>query len=354
MARWPIPDEFRAFMRDVVANVDWIDDRAALVGREALVHECGHGGLLANSDRFRFVYFARGGQRRWTIELLEQQIRDIAAGRLEEVDASELAPTTLHGEPLLVWGARTDDALRLRSPAELAVALDALHAIGVIEPLLVRLWSRDDEQLVCALNGDDCALYVVAGEGYGTSMGDPTRAGSFELGGDHLGKLAVPWSHCVPWRVAHQAIVCFAETGTLGENVGLDGSLPTSLLMLGDLDRAAELATRGEPPSDPACSSLPHRSRFGTWADRLLASLVDRQLAELDASIRDAIVAHTAILLIRYGDDAQDSVDSARRLASELGRVRGVSALNATGGELQVALRSTQDAPTAPVEVPFT
>jgi hypothetical protein len=352
MARLPIPAEFRAFMRDVVANVDWVDDRAALVGPEALVHACARGGLLANSDRFRFVYFSR--DRRWSIELVEQQIRDIALGRLEEVEANELAATTVHGEPLLVWGAHDDDAMLVRSPVELAVAADVLHAIGLVEPLLVRLWSPDDEQLVCVLNGDDCALYVVAGEGYGTSMGDPTRPGTFEVPGDHLGKLTVPWSHCVPWRVARKALLCFAETGNLSEDVGLDGSLPTSLLMLGDLDRSAELAIRREPPADPADSSLPRKSPFGSWADRLLAGLVDLQLAELDMSIRGTIVAHTAILLVRYGDEALDSVEGARQLAKELAQVRGVGALFATGSDLQIALRRTQDAPTAPVEVPFT
>jgi hypothetical protein len=355
MSRLAISAEFRLFMRDVVAKIDWLDDRALLVGPEALVHECGRGGLLANSERFRFVYIARDGHGLWSVELVENQVRDIASGRLDEVEARQLDPTRGgHGESLLVWGPYDDDALRARSPVELSIALEALRAIGFIEPLLARLWSTTDEQLLCALNGDDCALYVVAGYDYGTSMGDPTRTGTFELAGHDVGNLAVPWSHCVPWRVARDAILSFAETGTLGEHVGLDGSLPTNLLVLGDFDRETALAARRRPTTDAACSSLPRKSPYGGWADRLLGSLVDLQLAELDTSIREAIVANTAILLIQYGDEALDSVESAHQLARELGRQRGVTVLSATGGDLQIALRRTQDPPTSPHQVPFT
>src|SRR5439155_19818477 len=137
---------------------------------------------------------------------------------------------------------------RIRSPHDLAVALDGLHALGGIEPCVVRLWSAADEQVLAVLNGTDCALYVVRGEhGYGTSVGDPTRAGTFELVDHDVGALSIPWHHCVPWRVTRPALIRFAERGEVGEEVLLDGTIPVGLLMLGDLDRAAELATRRPP-----------------------------------------------------------------------------------------------------------
>jgi len=106
MARFAIPDEFRAFMREVAAKVDWIDDRAQLLGPDALEHECGRGGRVGGGDLYRFMYFARDGHARWELELREQQIRDIAAGHLLEIDGQELDPNTRNtsGNPLVVWG----------------------------------------------------------------------------------------------------------------------------------------------------------------------------------------------------------------------------------------------------------
>jgi len=359
VARLPVSDELRAFMRAVVAKVDWADDRAALVGPEALRDECARGGLLANSDLFRFVYYARDGHGRWELDLREQQLRDIADGVVDELDARELDPNTrmTRGEALLVWGEFDDDALRVRSPSDLAIALDALHAVALADPVALRLWSAADEQLLAAINGHECALYVVQGDGYGTSVGDPTRAGAFEIaggGGREVGTLSVAWSHCVPWRVARVALLEFAEKGSLGDAVILDGAIPTQLLVLGDFDRETELASRREPPADPALSSLPRKAPHGSWAERLLSALVELQLVELDTSILAAITARASILLVQHGDAALDEPDAATQLAKELARVRGVGALFATGGDLQIALRRTQDAPTMPVEMPFT
>ena len=56
---------------------------------------------------------------------------------------------------------------------------------------------------------------------------------------------------------------------------------------------------------------------------------------------------------MRRGDDAIDSPDVAQKLAKEIERVRGIGALFATGGDLQIALRRTQDPPTQPVEIPI-
>jgi hypothetical protein len=357
MKRFTITQEFRAFMREVAGKVDWVDDRSMLVGPDALVHECGKGGLIEGSDRYRFMYFSNDGHGRWEIELSGQQVRDIATGVLDEVDATEQDPNTrtLRGEPLLVWGEYDEDALRIRTPHDLAVALDGLYAVGGVEPCLIRLWSPADEQVVCVLNGSDCALYVVRGEhGYGTSVGDPTRTGTFELTDHDVGQVAVPWNICVPWRITRPALLRFAERGEVGDEVLLDGAIPVGLLMLGDFDRAAELANRRPPVADPALSSLPRKVPQGEWAKRLLGSLIELQLIELDTSILESITARATILLVELGDDAQESMEAAQRLAKEVGRLRGVGALFATAGDLQIALRRTQYAPTAPVEIPAT
>ena len=67
----------------------------------------------------------------------------------------------------------------------------------------------------------------------------------------------------IPWRIARAALLRFAEHGDLGDEVILDGSIPTQFLMLGDYDRAAELETRRMPPTDPAQSSLPRKAPQG-------------------------------------------------------------------------------------------
>ena len=171
--------------------------------------------------------------------------------------------------------------------------------------------------------------------------------------GHDVGAIAIPWADCVPWRVARPALVRFAEHGDLGDQVMLDGSIPSMFLMLGDFDRAAELATRRTPVPDPAQTSLPRKAPCGAWAERLLGSLIDLHLIEVDQSILVGITARVAMLLQQLGDDAQDSREAAQKLTKELERVRGIGALFATAGDLQIALRRTQDPPTQPVEMPF-
>jgi hypothetical protein len=342
---------FREFMRDVTAQLDW--GEGALTGPDAIEADIGRGGRIEGTDVFRFVCDAEG--RQFAIELREQQIRDIAAGNLSEVDAEPLQSNTkvARGEPLLVWGEYDDDALRIRTLGDLAVTLDALQAVSSQLPLAIRLWTAADDQVVGILNGPDCALYVVASEhGYGTTVGDPTRNESFELQDHDMGTITVRWADFVPWRVGRPALLRFAEHGALGDDVILDGTIPSQFLMLGDFDRAAELETRRTPPVEPAKSSLADKAPQGMWARRLLASLVERQLIELDDSILHAITARVTLLLVQHGADAQDSVDTAALLAKEISRVRGVGALFATGGDLQIALRRTQDPPTQPVELP--
>ena len=355
MSGFRIPDDFRAMVRDVVARLDFGDD-PSVVGARAFEAECGFGGRIEGRDLFRFQYIANGGHERYEIELGQQQLRDVAAGLIDEVDARPLESNSrvTRGEPLLIWGEYDDDAMRVRSATDLGVALDALYSIGAVEPVLFRLWSTGDDQVVAVCNGTECALYIVAShQSYGMSVGDPTRKGTFELADHDLGTISIAWADCVPWRIARPALQRFAEHGDLGDQVMLDGSLPTIFLMLGDFDRASALATRRLPAVEPAKTSLPHKAPCGMWAKRLLGSFIELHLIEVDHSILDAITDRVAMLLQQYGEDAVDSSDDAHKLTKEIERVRGVGALFATGGDLQIALRRTQEPPTQPVEAPF-
>jgi hypothetical protein len=348
-----IPPEFRAFMREVAAKVDFGEIGTA-VGDNALEHECGRGGRIEHGSQvYRFTYLEKGG---WEIELREEQIRDIASGLIVEIEALQLAEGTRanRGDALVVWGEYNEDGLRVRSLTDLGAVLDGMAAASLATPCLIRLWGTSDQQAVAALNGLEAAIYVVASEqGYGRSVGDPTRSETFRINDHDVGVVDIPWSDVIPWRIARDALLRFAEHGNLGDQVILDGSIPTTFLMLGDYDRAAELVSRRPPPTDPAQSSLPHKAPQGEWAKRLLKSLIEFQLVEIDMQIVDAIMARLTILLIIRGDDALDSPEAAQGLAKEIERIRGVGALFATGGDLQIALRRTQEPATQPVETPF-
>lgn len=352
-----IPDDFRAFMREVAAKVDFGDIGTA-VGDYALEHECGRGGRLERGlDVYRFTYLAKDGHGRWEIVLREQQIRDIAGGLIDEIEAVPLAhgTRTSRGDALIVWGEYDEDALRVRTSGDLGLALDALHALGVQQPCMVRLWSASDDQCVAVFTGFECGIYIVSSAtGYGRSVGDPTRVGTFELVDHDVGAIAIPWADLVPWRVARPALIMFAERGELGDSVIVDGSIPTQLLFLADFDRAAELETRRPPGVDPTQTSLPRKAPHGEWAERLVRSLLELQLIEIDMHILDAVIARIAMLLVQHGDEALDTPEAANQLAKSFERLRGVGALFATGGDLQIALRRTQDPPTQPTELPFT
>lgn len=352
-----IPDDFRAFMREVAAKVDF-GEIGTGIGEYALEHECGRGGRVERGrDVYRFTYLEKDGHGRWEIVLHEQQIRDIAGGLIDEIDALSLAEgtRTSRGEALLVWGEYDDDALRIRTKGDLGVALDALQAVGMSAPCTVRLWSRSDDQAVIVFSGHDCAIYVLASEiGYGRSVGDPTRGDQLELFDHDAGTITVQWADFVPWWVARPALMSFAESGRLGDSVILDGAIPTQLLFLSDFDRAAELETRRPPTVDPAHTSLPRIAPQGEWARRLVNSLLELHLIEVDMQVIDAVIARIAVMLIQHGDDALDTPEAAHQLAREVARVRGVGALFATGGDLQIAMRRTQDPPTQPTELPFT
>jgi hypothetical protein len=349
MARmsFQISDELRAFLRQVVVRIDWSEDGNSLVGPDAFADECCSGGR-ADGDVYEFAYLGRDGESRWKLALREQQIRDIVGGQLTEIDADreDIAQRTQRGDALIVWGEYADDGMRVRTQRELAIALDALHAAAA-EPdaaKSLRLWSTADDQLFAVIYGEQCAIYVVQyRDGYGTSAGDPTRTETFAITDHDAGMLVVPWADCVPWPVARSALLGFAETGELGDEVGLDGRIPGALLILGDTTRESELATRGTPNADPARTSLLRVNPFARWARRLIDALRGLELIELLDLRLDAVTLSLAAILAAHGEDALDSLRIAERLTNEIGAAKGVDRMFATPGDLQVALRRTRE-----------
>ncbi|HWU86368.1 MAG TPA: hypothetical protein VN253_03810 [Kofleriaceae bacterium] len=378
-----IPDDFRAFMKQVVRRLDAPGAaRELLDAEDALRHETGYGGRVDGGDQYRFTYIAADGHHKWEVQLAEAAIRDISDGLLIEVmgerfDLVRTAHREPTGYPLLIWGEYGDDALVARDRAELRHALESLHALAQGAPRMVRMWSASDDQVVAMLSGDDCALYVVESlEGYGTSCGDAAGTDAFELVDPDGLPFAVPRHDCVPWAAARDALLRFALRGDLGPAIRLEGRIPSGLLMMGDVDRKAALAARGEAPETLAGSSLPRMlaqaadfseetldeptGRFtgrprpagpplqaeemSAWARRLIEVLHARELIELRAASLDEIAAHLGGLLQAHGAEAARSLDAAEWLAGEIGAVRGVHKIFATGGDLQIALRRSRGA----------
>jgi len=163
---------------------------------------------------------------------------------------------------LLVWGNAADDALRVGShmPVAMIEALDALHAAAVEVPRLFRMWTPTDGQVVGAMWGDECALYVVRSKtGYATSVGDVGLTDSFAVT-DHDGRhLDVPRADCVMWSRARNALLNFLENENLGPEIAIEGRIPSLLLMMGDVDLADAMAQRvhHQPSRRVAKTSLP-------------------------------------------------------------------------------------------------
>jgi len=249
-------------MKEVVRCLDAPGAEPALLDAEdALQHETGYGGRI-DGGSFRFTYLSRDGRDRWIMELAEAAVRDIADGLLievmaERVDLSRATQREPKGHPLLIWGEYGDDALVPRDRAELLAALDTLQALAGAAPRMLRLWSATDDQIVAMLWRDHCALYVVESpDGYATSCGDARRTDAFELF-DYDGQpYMVPYHDCVTWPAARDALLRFVERGDLGPRVRSEGRIPTGLLMMGELDRAAVLAARAEPPRTVDRTSL--------------------------------------------------------------------------------------------------
>lgn len=376
MQAFLVPDDFRAFMRSAVNYLDTSGQEHFLDAEDALEAECGYGGRIDGVDTYRFKYISTDGHHRWDVVLKESQIREIADGLLIEVNAERFDIVRTHrrspvGEPLLIWGEYPEDALRVRSEAELLGALDALHASAADKPRMLRLWSAADDQLVAALWGDHCALYIIESpEGYATSTGDQTRNDSFDMK-DHEGqRLRVPWADCVSWDYARRALVRFVEHSDLGD-IPVEGRIPSLLLMMGDIDRKAALAARPDAPTELARSSLatPETpvptpvepadevtqpveaeavlgpAELTRWARRLLDVLHTRELIELGPGPNlDEISYQLGGLLQAHALDAEHSIETADWLANEIASVRGIAKLFATGGDLQVAIRRSRDA----------
>lgn len=371
-----VPDDFRGFMQRVVAFIDTPGEDKFLDAEDALQDTTGYGGRV-DPDRFRFTYITSDGLYKWELPLREGAIRDIADGLLIEImgvryDIVRTKQRQPSGDPLLVWGEYVDDALAISSDDQFLAAIDGLQTASYDEPRMLRVWSATDDQCVAVIKGDACALYVVESiDGYGTSIGDRARTEAFRID-DHEGKpLTVPWCDCIPWMTARAALVHFMRHGELGQGVMLDGSIPSLLLMMGDIDRKAALATRGEAPKELKRTSLPRMStpipaeviatdeqttpvdvgigaplkteELSAWAKRLIEVLYSRELIELGSANLDEITYQLGGLLQAHGTEAQDSIDTAEWLANEMGAVRGIEKLFATGGDLQIALRRSRD-----------
>ncbi|MBA3392384.1 MAG: hypothetical protein H0T89_07055 [Deltaproteobacteria bacterium] len=369
-----VPDDFRAFMQRVASYLDLPSGEKLLDGEEALKDPTGYGGRIDDGS-FRFMYLGTDGAHKWEIPLGEAAIRDIADGLLIEVPAVQHeVRRTKHrapsGKPLLIWGEYVDDALAIRDEEQLLVALDALKTASP-SPRMLRLWSATDDQCVAVICGENCALYVVESlEGYGTSVGDARRDDAYEIF-DHEGQaLHVPGADGVPWQIARKALAHFALRGDLGATVTIEGRIPSVLLMMGDVDRKAALDSRGGAPHDLEKSSMPRLSaavpqtvdaveeittphdvapplsieELAAWARRLIDMLFERELIELGRASLDEITYQLGGLLQAHGTEAQDSLDTAEWLANEIGAVRGIRKLFATGGDLQIALRRSRDA----------
>ncbi len=391
-----IPDDFRAFLQRVVQHLDTPGDEPMFLDAEdALQDETGYGGRVDGA--FRFTYISRDGRFRWTVPLSEAAIREIADGLLIEVmgERFDLVRTTQRqpkGHPLLIWGEYADDALVVRDRGELLAALDALHALAGAAPRMLRMWSATDDQIVAMIRRDDCALYVIESlDGYATSCGDAGRNDAFELV-DYDGQpFTVPYHDCVPWPAARAALLRFVDHGDLGPEIRIEGRVPTGLLMMGDADRSAVLAARAEPPRTVASSSIPRMlapvpaepgpadtvadggdppaapdpadppDRWSTptiqeppapaplaaeelsaWARRLLDLLHASALIELGRANLDELSYQLGSLLQAHGAEAQRSLDTADWLANEIGAVRGIDRMFATGGDLQIALRRSR------------
>jgi hypothetical protein len=375
-----IPADFRDFIEHVLGTLDEPGSGKVLDAEDAFQGEVGYGGRFERSaepggDLYRFHYITHDGLYKWELVIREGAMRAIAEGMLIEIDGirHEIVKSSrrvLSGHPLLIWGEYGDDALHLRSTNVLIEALDTFHRSAAELPRMFRMWSAADDQVVAVVTGDLCALYVVESlDGYATSVGDRSNNESISVS-DHDGRVfAVPLADCVPWDRARNALINFVDNGNLGPEISIEGRIPTSLLMMGDVDRKAALESRDEPPRKLARSSLPRMmtpipiavehdestmpvesepvmtmEKLAAWAKRLIEVLYARELIELGKTNNlDEITYQLGGLLQAHGLEAEHSIDTADWLANEIKNVRGVAKLFATGGDLQIALRRSRD-----------
>jgi len=387
-----IPDDFRRFVEYVIGELDRKEPRD-LDAPEAFKDEIGHGSRIERSeepglDRYRFHYLTTDGLYDWELVLTERAMRSIAESMLIEVEGTrhEVAQDKRQrsGYGLMIWGEYGDDALRIGNHRTLIEALDALRETAADAPKLFRLWTPADDQVVAVVWGELCALYVVQSEdGYATSTGDRSRNDSFAVT-DHDGrKLLVPHADCVTFSRARNALINFMDHGNLGPEIAIDGRIPSSLLMMGDVDRAAALANREKPAKRVTGTSLVRMKsptlpmpmtmtvtvtgsavepieqdestkpveadaellaeQLTAWAKRLIEALHARSLIELGAHNLDEISYQLGGLLQAHASDAEHSLETAEWLCNEIGTVRGINKLFATPGDLQIALRKSRE-----------
>lgn len=373
-----IPGDFRVFMREVVEQLDRAD--VFLDAEDAFQNEVGYGGRFERSgegggDLYRFHYITDDGLYKWELVMREGAMRAIADDMIGDIEGTRhdivrTARRVLSGDPLLIWGEYGDDALHVRNTSTLIEALDTLHELSKEHPRMFRLWSAADDQVVAVAWAEKCALYVVESlDGYATSCGDHSLKESFTVSDLYGGTLSVPLADCIPWDRARNALLNFVDHGNLGPEIKIEGRIPTMLLMMGEVDRKAALGSRAEPPKKLARSSLPRmmtpvpdpvehdeptmpvetdlpltQERLSAWAKRLLEMLHARELIELGKTNNlDEITYQLGGLLQAHGLEAEHSEDTADWLANEIGAVRGISKMHATGGDLQIALRRSRE-----------
>src|SRR5688572_26694445 len=83
-----IPDDFRAFMQQVVAYLDIPSDDKFLDAEDALQNAVGYGGRIDGAGTYRFVYITADGHAKWELVLPETAVRDIADGLVIDVEAT--------------------------------------------------------------------------------------------------------------------------------------------------------------------------------------------------------------------------------------------------------------------------
>jgi hypothetical protein len=78
-----IPENFKAFMAEVVELIDRGDETTAIESDDLLQTKAIYGGLLdASARQFGFTLFVHGYRRgKWEMLLSEQDIRDIVLGK---------------------------------------------------------------------------------------------------------------------------------------------------------------------------------------------------------------------------------------------------------------------------------
>src|SRR4051812_14516049 len=141
MPSFLVPDDFRAFLRSVVEELDAPAGGERVDAEDAFQDACGYGGPVDGA--YRFHYLTRDGMQRWTIALSEHEIRAIADGLQIEAEGERAEIAHRHhrepsGEPLLIWGTYDGDALTVRSLDDLVAALEVLRLAAADEPRVLR------------------------------------------------------------------------------------------------------------------------------------------------------------------------------------------------------------------------